>query len=253
MSSSRRLPDARHLKAAQVAFVSGEGLEGRDGPADHRLRLQGQRRSPSRDGVNTRTMDGGRRTTADGSPTSGTARSTSRSGSPISRRRYRPPIRPVPSAFKANAEALSRRRSTRLNAYAHSKFDAVPADRRKVLTSHDAFGYFGREYNVSFLSAARASRPKRRPRPADVAKLIQQIKAEHVKTYFLEEIPNDPRLVRQVAKATGCPARRRALCRIALGCQGAGADLRKDVPLQCRPDRRGDGEVELITVRGGCG
>ncbi len=35
-----------------------------------------------------------------------------------------------------------------------------------------------------------------------MAKLIEQIKAEHVKTYFFEN-SNDPRLVKQVAKATG--------------------------------------------------
>ena len=46
------------------------------------------------------------------------------------------------------------------------------------------------------------SKPKTEASASDVAKLIGQIKAEHVKVYFFEN-SNDPRLVRQIAKATG--------------------------------------------------
>jgi zinc/manganese transport system substrate-binding protein len=88
-----------------------------------------------------------------------------------------------------------------LDAYAHGKFDKIPEDRRKVLTSHDAFGYFGREYKVNFLSPLGVS-TETEASAASVAKLIEQIKTEHVKTYFFEN-SNDPRLVKQVAKATG--------------------------------------------------
>ncbi len=70
-----------------------------------------------------------------------------------------------------------------------------------MLTSHDAFGYFGREYNVSFLAPLGLS-TESEASAADVAKLIEQIKQEHVKTYFFEN-SNDPRLVKQVATATG--------------------------------------------------
>jgi len=70
-----------------------------------------------------------------------------------------------------------------------------------VLTSHDAFGYFGREYKITFLSPLGVS-TETEASAGDVAKLIEQIKTEHVKTYFFEN-SNDPRLVKQVAKATG--------------------------------------------------
>ncbi|WP_105426158.1 metal ABC transporter solute-binding protein, Zn/Mn family [Neorhizobium tomejilense] len=188
--------DARNLKAAQVAFVSGEGLEGW---MDRLITASGYKGKPVvvSEGVNTRTMDEDGKTVTDPHVWN----------SPVNVKVWVANIEKALSeadpadagAFKANAEAYLQKLDA-MNAYAHSKFDAVPADHRKVLTSHDAFGYFGREYNVSFLAPLGLS-TETEASAADVAKLIQQIKAEGVKTYFLEN-SNDPRLVKQIAKAT---------------------------------------------------
>ncbi|KAB1085564.1 metal ABC transporter substrate-binding protein [Neorhizobium galegae] len=188
--------DAKNLKAAQVAFVSGEGLEGW---MDRLITASGYKGKPVvvSEGVNTRTMDEDGKTVTDPHVWN----------SPINVKVWVANIEKAlseadpadASAFKANAEAYLQKLDA-MNAYAHSKFDAVPADRRKVLTSHDAFGYFGREYNVSFLAPLGLS-TETEASAADVAKLIEQIKAEGVKTYFLEN-SNDPRLVKQIAKAT---------------------------------------------------
>lgn len=188
--------DARNLKAAQVAFVSGEGLEGW---MDRLITASGYKGKPVvvSQGVNTRTMDEDGKTVTDPHVWN----------SPVNVKVWVANIEKAlseadpadASAFKANAEAYLQKLDA-MNAYAHSKFDAVPADRRKVLTSHDAFGYFGREYNVSFLAPLGLS-TETEASAADVAKLIEQIKAEGVKTYFLEN-SNDPRLVKQIAKAT---------------------------------------------------
>jgi ABC-type Zn uptake system ZnuABC Zn-binding protein ZnuA len=67
------------------------------------------------------------------------------------------------AAFKANAAAYSKKLDA-MDAYAKAKFETIPADRRKVLTSHDAFGYFGREY-MSASCRRSASRPRARRRP----------------------------------------------------------------------------------------
>ena len=88
-----------------------------------------------------------------------------------------------------------------LDAYAHSKIDPVPVDKRKVLTSHDAFGYLGRDYGITCLSPLGLS-TESEASAADVAKLIDQIKKEKVRVYFFEN-SNDPRLVQQIAAATG--------------------------------------------------
>ncbi|CDZ53398.1 metal ABC transporter substrate-binding protein [Neorhizobium galegae] len=188
--------DAKNLKAAQVAFVSGEGLEGW---MDRLITASGYKGKPVvvSEGVNTRTMDEDGKTVTDPHVWN----------NPINVKVWVANIEKAlseadpadASAFKANAEAYLQKLDA-MNAYAHSKFDAVPADRRKVLTSHDAFGYFGREYNVSFLAPLGLS-TETEASAADVAKLIEQIKAEGVKTYFLEN-SNDPRLVKQIAKAT---------------------------------------------------
>jgi zinc/manganese transport system substrate-binding protein len=188
--------DARNLKAAQVAFVSGEGLEGW---MDRLITASGYKGKPVvvSEGVNTRTMDEDGKTVTDPHVWN----------SPVNVKVWVANIEKAlseadpadASAFKANAEAYLQKLDA-MNAYAHSKFDKIPADRRKVLTSHDAFGYFGREYNVSFLAPLGLS-TETEASAADVAKLIEQIKAEGVKTYFLEN-SNDPRLVKQIAKAT---------------------------------------------------
>ena len=104
------------------------------------------------------------------------------------------------AAFKANA-ARYRKELEALNAYAHKKIDAVPRAQRQILTSHDAFGYFGKRYGVTFLSPLGLS-TETEASAADVARLIDQIRREHVKVYFFEN-SNDPRLVKQIANATG--------------------------------------------------
>ncbi len=77
----------------------------------------------------------------------------------------------------------------------------TPKSARKILTSHDAFGYYGQAYGVQFLAPLGVS-TESEASAKDVADLISQIKAEHVHIYFLEN-SNDSRLVQQIAKATG--------------------------------------------------
>jgi zinc/manganese transport system substrate-binding protein len=88
-----------------------------------------------------------------------------------------------------------------LDAYARAQVQRVPQAQRKVLTSHDAFGYFGDAYGVTFLSPLGFS-TENEASAADVGALIRQIKQEHVSAYFFEN-SGDPRLVRQIATASG--------------------------------------------------
>jgi zinc/manganese transport system substrate-binding protein len=104
------------------------------------------------------------------------------------------------AAFTRNAAAYKERLKA-LDASIRAELAAVPVNERKVLTSHDAFGYYGKEYGVQFLAPQGLS-TETEASAADVAKLIDQIKADRVRTYFIEN-SNDPRLVRQIAQATG--------------------------------------------------
>ncbi len=189
--------DAKALNAAKVTFVSGEGLEGW---MDRLITASGYKGKPitASEGINTRTMEEDGKTVTDPHVWN----------SPVNVKIWVANIEKALSAadpadaaaFKANAEKYTKKLDE-LDAYAHAKLDKIADNSRKVLTSHDAFGYFGREYNVSFLAPLGLS-TESEASAADVAKLIEQIKQERVKTYFFEN-SNDPRLVKQVATATG--------------------------------------------------
>src|SRR3954463_14441315 len=79
--------------------------------------------------------------------------------------------------------------------------DKVPSAKRRVITSHDAFGYFGGAYGIEFLAPEGIS-TESEPSASDLAKLIDQIKREHIKTLFVENI-TDPRTINMIAKDTG--------------------------------------------------
>ncbi|SMG39573.1 metal ABC transporter substrate-binding protein [Cedecea sp. NFIX57] len=92
-------------------------------------------------------------------------------------------------------------RLKQLDGWAKKRFADVPQAKRKVLTSHDAFGYFGEAYGVTFLAPVGFS-TEAQASASDVASLIKQLKEEHISTYFIEN-QTDPRLVKQIASATG--------------------------------------------------
>lgn len=77
----------------------------------------------------------------------------------------------------------------------------VPVAQRKVITSHDAFGYYARDYGVRFLAAQGVS-TESEASAQGVARLVRQIRQEKVKALFVESIA-DPRLMEQIARETG--------------------------------------------------
>jgi len=77
----------------------------------------------------------------------------------------------------------------------------IPADRRRVITSHSAFGYFQDAYGVSF-TAPQGVSTEAEASAKDVAAIITQIKKQKVAAVFLENVI-DPRLVEQIARETG--------------------------------------------------
>jgi zinc/manganese transport system substrate-binding protein len=77
----------------------------------------------------------------------------------------------------------------------------LPEDRRKIITSHDAFGYFGAAYGLKVIAPEGVS-TEAEASAKDVAKIIRQIKTEHIPAVFMENI-TDHRLLDQIAKETG--------------------------------------------------
>lgn len=88
-----------------------------------------------------------------------------------------------------------------LDARLKKTFAAIPPERRKVVTSHDAFGYFGAAYGIDFIAPQGVSTDAEAS-AGDVAGIIEQIRAEHIAAVFVENI-TDPRLLDRIAAETG--------------------------------------------------
>jgi zinc/manganese transport system substrate-binding protein len=88
-----------------------------------------------------------------------------------------------------------------LDARVRQTVAALPPDRRSVVTTHDAFGYYAQAYGLRFIPA-RGLSTESEPSARDVAALIQQVRKERIPAIFLENI-SDPRLLEQLARETG--------------------------------------------------
>ena len=89
----------------------------------------------------------------------------------------------------------------RLDAWIESQFSTIPASTRRIVTTHDAFGYFGARYGIEFL-AAQGMSTEAEPSARSIATLVAQIKREKVRAVFIENM-TDPRLAHMLARETG--------------------------------------------------
>jgi zinc/manganese transport system substrate-binding protein len=96
-------------------------------------------------------------------------------------------------AYRAELEELDRE--------IRAAIAAIPEARRKIYTSHDAFGYFANRYGVTF-RAPRGVSTDGEPSAADIARLIRQIRQEKVRVVFVENI-TEPKLIERIAAETG--------------------------------------------------
>jgi zinc/manganese transport system substrate-binding protein len=82
-----------------------------------------------------------------------------------------------------------------------SAIAAIPQERRVVVTTHDAFGYFASGYGVEF-KAIQGISTDAEPSAADLARIIRQVKARKAPAVFLENV-SDPRKMERIARETG--------------------------------------------------
>lgn len=82
-----------------------------------------------------------------------------------------------------------------------SAIAALPPDRRTIVTSHQAFGYFSNAYGLTFLAPQGISTDAE-PTAADVAQLIEQIRTIGAKAVFVENLAN-PMLIERIAEEGG--------------------------------------------------
>ena len=104
------------------------------------------------------------------------------------------------SVYQANAQAYVKELN-RLDTWAQAQIAAIPAAKRKVITSHDAFGYFAAHYGVQFLAPQGIS-TETEPSAKQVARLIQQMRREKIRAVFVENMSN-PKLIAQLSQDAG--------------------------------------------------
>jgi zinc/manganese transport system substrate-binding protein len=102
--------------------------------------------------------------------------------------------------FRTNADAYL----TKLDALDREVREAVakiPQGRRKVISTHNAFGYFAAAYGVEFIAPLGVS-TESEASARDIAAIITQVKSGKIPAVFLENI-SDPRLIRRISAETG--------------------------------------------------
>ena len=104
------------------------------------------------------------------------------------------------AAFAANAAAYDRELAA-LDAWTRESLAAIPKDKRRVITSHDAFGYFAAAYGVEFLAPLGLSTDAE-PSAAALGALVRQMRSERIRALFVENVTN-PRMIDMLAREAG--------------------------------------------------
>ena len=123
-------------------------------------------------------------------------------------------------AFSANASAYNARLDE-LHAWTEEQVQAVPADRRLLVTSHDSLGYFAELYGFVVVGVILSFTTDAEPSPSDLAHLAEEVEEYGVPAVFGETTVSE-RLATALATETGA-----ALVRLysgSLGTEGSGAD-----------------------------
>jgi zinc/manganese transport system substrate-binding protein len=102
--------------------------------------------------------------------------------------------------FRANASAYLAKLDA-LDREVREAVATIPEGRRKVISTHDAFGYFAAAYGIAFIAPLGVS-TESEASARDLAGIISQVKTAKIPAVFLENI-SDPRLIQRIAAETG--------------------------------------------------
>jgi zinc/manganese transport system substrate-binding protein len=102
--------------------------------------------------------------------------------------------------FRANADAYLAKLDT-LDGEVRAAVVQIPQTRRKVISTHRAFGYFAAAYGVEFVAPIGVS-TESEASARDIAGIITQVRAAKILAVFLENV-SDPRLIRRISAETG--------------------------------------------------
>lgn len=123
--------------------------------------------------------------------------------------------------FLRNARAY-RRQLDDLHDRTTARIRTVPQDNRRLVTTHDAFRYFGDRYGIAVVGTIWDVSTEREPSATEIAGLVDSVREQDVVAVFVETTVN-PDLMRQVARDAGVTVGR-PLHGDSLGAAGTGAD-----------------------------
>ena len=103
-------------------------------------------------------------------------------------------------SYTANATAYLGRLDA-LETEVKAAIEQIPPDRRRIITTHDAFGYFAAAYGVAFIAPQGVS-TEAEVSAQDVARIITQVRKQKIPAVFLENV-SDERLLRRIAAESG--------------------------------------------------
>jgi zinc/manganese transport system substrate-binding protein len=104
------------------------------------------------------------------------------------------------TAYEANATAYLAKLDA-LDAEIRATVEKIPAERRRIITTHDAFGYFAAAYGVAFIAPQGVS-TEAEVSARDVAKIITQIRKQKIPAVFVENV-SDKRLLERIGAESG--------------------------------------------------
>jgi zinc/manganese transport system substrate-binding protein len=189
--------DARTLGTAKIVFVNGMGLEGW---MTRLVAVSGAKLAPIEvtAGVKPRQAEEGGHHAID--PHAWQSLANAR----IYVANIRDGLKQVDPAGAAVYDANAKAYLDKLDALereVRETIDKIPPDGRRIITTHDAFGYFGQAYGVQFIAPVGVSSDAE-PSARDIAKIITQVKRQKIPAVFMENI-SDPRMMQQIARETG--------------------------------------------------
>lgn len=123
--------------------------------------------------------------------------------------------------YASNADAYSETLGT-LDAELEERFATIPADQRKLVTSHDAYSYFADRYGLEVTGTVIGVSTEEEPSADAIARVVDAVRDEGVPTIFLETTVN-PDLTERVAQDAGVEVGQ-PLYGDSLGEEGSGAE-----------------------------
>ena len=189
--------DAKELSESKVLFINGLGLEGWMTRLEKSSGFKGTEVTASK-GITPRKMVEDEKTVTDPHAWQDLANGKIYVGN------IRDALMAVDPEGKATYEANAQKYLDGITGMETKVKEAIaklPPERRKIITTHDAFGYFGAAYGMAFIAPEGVS-TESEASAKDMAKIIRQIKAENIPAVFLENV-TDSRLLDQISKETG--------------------------------------------------